>query len=267
MPAIQPVRLKKQVSELVAKFNQPTLFIRELHALLDLYTDHTQRPGQAGEPSPLLDSYNTPTPVMRQVWHELSLMIKIHPADVLPLCDALWAESNYDLQLLATRLLGMLPVDPPDPVLDRVQSWVHSDLEKRLLDGLLEYGLIRLQQDNPDKLLGIVSSWLSSSDLPVQQAGLRCLLPIIKDQGMEYLPAIFRLLTPFFRVAPSYLRPDILATLTALVHYSPNETAYLLRQNLSTPDNPDTPWLIRQVLSEFPEDTQLGLRAALKGER
>ncbi len=39
----------------------------------------------------------------------------------------------------------------------------------------------------------------------------------------------------------------------------------LLRQNLTAPDNPDTPWLIRQVLDEFPVETQAGLRAAMKG--
>jgi hypothetical protein len=38
----------------------------------------------------------------------------------------------------------------------------------------------------------------------------------------------------------------------------------MLRLNLTTPDNPDTPWLIRQVLDEFPAETQAGLRAAMK---
>ena len=88
MPAIQPARLKKQVSNLAGEFNQPALFVRDLHALLDLYTDHTHRPGQSGEPPPLIASYKTPPPVMRQVWHELMPRIKQQPADVLPLCDA-----------------------------------------------------------------------------------------------------------------------------------------------------------------------------------
>jgi hypothetical protein len=267
MPAIQPARLKKQVSNLAGEFNQPALFVRDLHALLDLYTDHTHRPGQSGEPPPLIASYKTPPPVMRQVWHELMPRIKQQPADVLPLCDALWAESNYDMQLLAARLLGQVPVAPPDPVIDRLHSWVRQGLDKHTLDGLLTYGLARLQQDAPDSLVELVSSWMNSSDLPTQQAGLCALLPMISDSGNETMPSIFRLLTPFLRVAPSYLRPDILSILTALAHNSPSETAYLLRQNLSTPDNPDTAWLIRQVLDEFPQETQTGLRAALKATR
>ena len=265
MPAIQPARLKKQANELAAKFNQPATFVLELHALLNLYSDHTQRSGQAGEPSPLAGSYKIPLPVMRQVWQELIRMIKSHPENILPLCDALWADSNYDLQLLAARLLGQVSIDPSGPVLDRLQFWVRSGLDKRLLDGVLENGLRQFHLLAPDQLLEVVSSWLASSDLAIQQAGLRALLPMISTSGIENLPAIFRLLTPFLRVAPTRLRPDILTALTALAHCSPSETAYLLRQNLSAPDNPDTSWLIRQVLNEFPKETQVGLRAAMKG--
>ncbi|OGN94063.1 MAG: hypothetical protein A2Y88_12725 [Chloroflexi bacterium RBG_13_48_10] len=265
MPAIQPARLKQQVSDLAEKYNQPLLFVRELHALLHLYTDHTHRSGQSGEPSLLMKAYKAPPPVMRQVWYALTPIIKQHPTVVLPLCDALWAESNYDMQLLASRLLGQLPVNPPDPVVERLQSWIGKGIEKRLLDGVLMYGLARLQQDAPDQLQELISAWLSSSNLHFQRAGLRALLPMINRSGSENLPVIFRLLTPYLRVAPSRLRPDIHIVLTTLAQYSPAETAFLLRQNLSAPNNPDTPWIIRQVLDEFPEETRIGLRNAMKG--
>jgi hypothetical protein len=221
--------------------------------------------GQAGEPSPLKGSYNTPAPVMRLVWHELTRIIKSFPDSILPLCDALWAEPNYDLQLLAERLLGQVSIDPPGPVIERIQLWVRSGLDKRLLDGLLEHSLRQFHQGAPDQFLELVSSWLASSDLTLKQAGLRALLPTIKTTGREKLPDFFHLMIPYLRVAPTRLRPDILAALTALVRCSPSETAYFLRQNLTAPDNPDTPWLIRQVLSEFPLETQAGLRAAMKG--
>ncbi len=265
MPAIRPARLKQQVVDLVSKYDQPAAFIRELHALLDVYTDHTQRQGQSGIPNPLLASYNTPPPVMRQVWHELSRTINQHPDEILQLCDALWAEPNYDLQLLAARLLGQIPVVPPGPVMNRLQAWVGSNPDRRLLDGVLEQGLLRFQKEAPDRLLELVSSWLSGEDISAQHAGLRALLPLINNAGIASLPAIFRLATPYLRVAHPRLRPDILAVTAALARCSPAETAYLLRQNLTAPDNPDTPWLIRQVLDEFPIETQAGLRAAMKG--
>jgi len=266
MPAIQPARLKQQVASLVSQYDHPAVFVRELHSLLDLYSDHTQRHGQAGIPSPLMASYNTPPQVMRQVWHELNKTTRPHPNAALHLCDALWAEPNLDLQLLAARLLGQLPLEPPDPLVDRVQAWVHSNPDRRLLDGLLEFGLIRFQRDAPERLLELISTWLSSPDVSAQHAGLRALLPLSSDPSSPHLPGIFRLVTPFTRIALSRLRPDIIAVLAALARCSPSETAYLLRQNLTTPDNPDTPWLIRQVLDEFPAETQAALRAAMKAK-
>jgi hypothetical protein len=180
------------------------------------------------------------------------------------LCDALWAEQNYDLQQLAARILGQLPVDPSKQVLSRLQSWVQANPDKRLLDGLLEHGIFRLQQEAPQQLMDLVAGWLTTSDLPIQRAGLRALLPILKQSGTRSLPAIFRLLVPYLRVAPARLRPDILSVVAALAKCSPSEMAFLLRQNLSAPDNPDTPWIIRQVLDEFPEEMRTGLRGAMK---
>jgi hypothetical protein len=264
MTAIQPARLKRQVIELGEKYSQPAVFVRQLHALLDMYSNHTHRRGQSGEPLPLVGSYNAPAPVMNQVWHELQRLAQAQPQAMWPLCDALWAEQNYDLQLLAGRIVGQLPVTPPDPVITRLQAWVQDNPDKRLLDGLFEHGLARLVQEAPEQLMELVAGWLTSRELAIQHAGLRALLPIIKSAGPSSLPTIFHLMTPYLRIAPTRLRPDIVSVVAALAHCSPAEVAFLLRQNLSAPDNPDTPWLIRQVQDEFPEEMRTGLREAMK---
>jgi len=264
MPAIRPALLKKQATDLAARSGQPEAFVRELHALLGRYSDYTHHSGQAGIPFPLLSAYNTPPPVMQQVWVELSRQTRQQPKSLLPLCDALWKEPFYDLQLLAARLLGQVSIEPPEPVLERLQAWVRTGLDKRLLDGLLVHGLMQFQLHAPARILELISGWLASSDLTLQQAGLRALVTLSDHPGVENLPSVLKLITPYLRVAPSRLRPDILAVLTILAHTSPSETAYLLRQNLTAPDHPDTAWLIRQVLDEFPQETRAGLRAAMK---
>ena len=265
MPAIQPAKLKREAVELAVKFDQPAIFVRELHSLLDRYADHTHRSGQAGEPFTILEAYMTPPPVMKLVWLELTRQTRLHPECILPLCDALWAEPNFDLQLLATRLLGQISIQPPGQVLERLHAWVRTGLDKRLLDSLLVHGLEQIQLHAPAQVLEIVSSWLTSPDPTLQQAGLHALLTLSNYPGIENLPAVLKLITPYIRVAPSRLRPDILSVLTMLARTSPSETAYLLRQNLSAPDNPDTAWIIRQVMDEFPEETRAGLRSAMKG--
>jgi hypothetical protein len=52
-----------------------------------------------------------------------------------------------------------------------------------------------------------------------------------------------------------------------MIRCSPTEIAYILRQNLSAPDNPDTAWIIRQVLPEFPEPSRSSLRQSLKEKK
>ncbi len=264
MPAIQPARLKQQVADLVAKYNLPAEFVRALRTLLDSYSDHTRRPSQAGIPSSLLESYNAPPPVMRHVWHELSKLIRPHPNQMLHLADALWSEQNYDLQLLAARILGQLPTQPPEPVLERLQSWVTHDLDRRVMEGLLEHGIKRFQAEAPGLMLDLISGWLSSSDPLARHAGLRALPPMIDQAGQANLPTIYKMVTPYLRIIQPALRPDVLVVVRTLIRCSPAETAYLLRQNLAVPDNPDTAWLIRQVLDDFPEETRAGLKAAMK---
>ncbi len=266
MPAIQPAKLKREAVALAELYDQPTAFVRGLRALLDRYTDYTHRSGQAGEPFPLLPAYKTPPPVTKQVWVDLTRQVRLHPECVLPLCDALWAEPNFDLQLLAARLLGQVPIEPPGPVLDRLHAWVQAGLDRRLLDNLLVYGLEQFQLHAPHRVLDIVAGWLTSNDLALQQAGLHALLTLSDYPGLENLPAVLKLITPYIRVAPSRLRPDILEVLKILARTSPSETAYLLRQNLTVPDNPDTAWIIRQVMDEFPQETQMGLKAAIKSK-
>ncbi len=266
MPAIQPAKLKREAVALAELYDQPVAFVRSLRAVLDRYTDYTHRSGQAGEPFPLVPAYKTPPPVMKQVWVELIRQVRLHPECVLPLCDALWAVPNFDLQQLAARLLGQASIEPPAAVLDRLHAWVRAGLDRRLLDSLLVYGLEQFQLHAPAQVLEIVAGWLTSTDLTLQQAGLHALLTLSDYPGLENLPAVLKLVTPYVRIAPSRLRPDILAVLKILARTSPSETAYLLRQNLTVPDNPDTAWLIRQVINEFPQETQKGLKAAIKSK-
>ena len=74
-------------------------------------------------------------------------------------------------------------------------------------------------------------------------------------------------MTPYTRKAPLQVRADILDALAALALRSPKETAYLLRQSLNSPENPDTALLIRKLLDVFPPDLQESLRQALREAR
>src|SRR4030043_489754 len=101
MPAISPAKLKLQTARLAEQYTQPGVFVRELHALLKIYADHSHRPGQSGTPSALIESYNVHPPVLRQINLSMKQIVERDPSGTLELCDALWGESYLEHRLLA----------------------------------------------------------------------------------------------------------------------------------------------------------------------
>ena len=264
MPAIQPVRLKNQTARLAELFSEPRAFSRQLSLLLEEYADHTHRPGQAGEPSPLLPAFNAPPPVIRQVWLDILPLISANPLAALNLCDALWMQPALEHRLLAADILGQLPVEHQAEVINRVQLWTMSDIEDRLVKALLERSLVGLRSRSSQIVVDLAEHWLSGADIHQKQLGLRLLNFMASDSSFSDLPVIFRLLTPFLRSAPPLLRPDIISLLKCLIIRSAPEVAYLFHQNLITTGTSDTPWLLRQVISAFPSELQTGLRGSIR---
>lgn len=260
MPAILLSRLKIQTVRLAELIPTPDLFARSLRTILEYYSDRTHRPGQSGEPPPLLPAYNVPHPVLRQILRELAPQLSVDQSKGLAICDALWRQEQFECRLLAARILGLLPVEPLEPVYERLLVWVQED-EERVLNELLTHGLTRWRKEAPTSYLVRLGEWLKSSSFNEQKLGLKALLPLIEDPSFNNLPVLFRLLNPLVRVAPSPIRPDILPVLRSLAKRSPNETAFYLRQNMTAQD---TPWLTRKVLAEFSASLQLSLREAMK---
>ena len=264
MPAIHPARLKQQAMLLAQHYDEPPVLVRSLHHLLDFYADRAQRPGQSGIPRPLLAAYRVKPPVLRQVERELAPLVQADPEAGWALVQMLWEQPYLEFRTLAASLLGELPPDPPGRIFEAVRSWVRKDTEQALVDALSHSGLMRLRQEHPDVMIKALSDLLGDKDLNNQRLGLRILLPLVDDPPYPNLPALFRLIQPFVRVAPNKLRPDILDVLASMARRSPVETASFLRQILTMPENPDTAWLIRQSISAFPQEIQERLRSAVR---
>jgi len=264
MPAIYLARLKHQTANLVNLLENPSEFIHELHGLLDLYSDRTHRPGQSGEPPPLLQTYKVPKPVLRQVIIELTPPVKSNPAAAMQLVEALWAEPYLEIRTLAAMTLGIIPSKSPEAVLNIVQTWVAPDIDEQLMDTVLDLGLANIRSEYPDILLQRIELWLDQPDEFSRLVGLRALIPFLASPVYDNFPVFFLLLSPFARKAPLSLRPDILETFRTLALRSPKETAYFLHQNLEAPENPDTAMLIRQCLPSFPQELRESLQSALR---
>jgi hypothetical protein len=203
-------------------------------------------------------------PVLRALLQELLDSTQDNPATALELCDALWNEDYLEFRQLAAMLLGQIPPAAQDAVIERLQTWIGPTLERHLIELLLSTGVERLHHEQPRALLNLISAWLDSSDPFFQQLGLHALLPLVHDPSFENTPVFYRMVQPFTRSAPAGLRPDVLDVVEALAQRAPQETAYFLRQVLAHPNAPDTPWLIRQSLHAFPEDSAEVLRQAVR---
>lgn len=268
MPAIQLAKLKIETNHLAEKFYKPAKFVRDLHVLCDHYAERTRRPGQSGDPPPLLSTYRVPAPVLRQVVKELSAYIEADNSAAIDLADALWEEPYLEFRLIAASILGMIEPKPVDRLMGRLKAWTDSNTDDRLLTALMEVGLARLRQEQTEIYMEQIRSWLGNEVLFSQRLGLRALLYLLKSQSFENTPAVMRFIAPLVRSAPTRLRPDIVDVVEVLARRSPKETAFFLRQNLEVnTDNPNTAWIIRHSLSCFPVEIQASLRQAMRAER
>lgn len=267
MSAILPARLKLQTARLAEFYTQPGIFVREMHILLKLYADQTHRPGQSGATSTLIESYNVPQPVMRQLCLAVKPIIENDTFKTLELCDTLWLEPYLEHRLLACTLLGQVPVTQPEPVFQRLVSWTNNVSHHRLKRAVIDQGMARLRSESPGIVLKLIEEWLHSTNIFVQQLGLQALIPQIEEPDFQNIPGVFRLLAPFLRNAPPPIRPDLIDLLNKLAMKAPIETAYTLHRTLEASDNPDTAWLTRQVLPIFPDGVKMNLRQALKIHR
>ncbi|MFZ6031453.1 MAG: DNA alkylation repair protein [Chloroflexota bacterium] len=268
MPAIQPARLKLQAAELAASFPQPGVFVRGLDDLCEFYANRTYRPGVSGESRPsLLKAYNVPAPVLREVQHALIPSVSADPQAALALCQALWEEPILEHRLLAAGVLGELPPADSAAQVELLRSWIESIPEEQVLTAVLQQGTRQLRQHQPERLLALAEGWLNRTQVLWLQAGLRLLETLAGEPGFENLPAIYTRITSLARTLPAPARSHMVALLRALLRRAPSEAAFFLRDNLKAPNNPDTPWLIRQLLDEFPQEIQNSLRQSLREQR
>lgn len=266
MPAIHPPRLKIQASELVQNASDPEVFCRSFHEFLDLYADRTFRPGKVGEPPPLLPAYQVPKPVSRAVDKELDDWAENNRAEALELADALWQQPFLEFRLTAASLIGQVDPRPIKPIFGRVETWIQPSTEERLVNALINKGLLRILSELQDLYVEQVDNWLRSRNIERNRLGLKSCLPLMERREFEDYPLLFKRLNRLMRSQKSPLRNEILSVLEEMANQIPEETAFYLGNGLkSAGDNEQVAWYVRKTLIHFPEDTRSHLREVLVG--
>jgi len=264
MPAIDLSRLKTQAAHLTERFGDAQAFVRELHEVLDFYTNRTIRTSQIVQRLSL-PTYRTPKPVLRQIELELEPLAEAHPLEALALTEALWNTKSLETHLLSASLLGMIPPAQAMPGLTRLPSWLSQSTDEIIRKALLNEALERLRRENPEALFLLLEDWLKSPRSALQIWGLRALIPLLNQPEFENLPAVFRILRPTLERASPSTQLDLQACLEALARVSLTETLFVLRELLRNGRaHPMMLRTLRRMLPALSPALQSGLREALR---
>jgi hypothetical protein len=263
MPAIDIARLKIQAAVLVEKFDQPAVFLKELHEILDLYADRTLRAGVVAAPISVLPAYRAPQAVLRQIELELAPLAAAFPEQSMALTNALWKDGILETRLLAASLLGR--IEPSAPLLlERIGAWVARTRDRQLRTALLTVSLARVRRESPNRFLELVQGWITKEDFTMQGNGIRALVPLLNDPSYDNLPPVFDIVKPLIIAAPNVLQNELIELITAMHEASPTETAYFLKQTIIASGNPQTVLTLRRIMDALPESIQPGLREVIR---
>ncbi len=251
MPAIDIARLKLHAAVLVEKFDQPAVFIKELHQILESYAVRSIREGIVASPVSILPAYRAPQAVLRQIDMELGALVVTFHEQAMGLTEELWKDGTLECRLLAASLLGRLPTSTPR-LLERITAWVNQTRDNQLRLALLSNSLKRVRQETPSKFLQLMREWLDPTNSKMWANAIHAIIPLLEDQNFENLPPVYNLLSPVIKSMPSIMQNDLADLVNALYKASPVETTYFLRQVITGASSPQITISLRRILPQLP---------------
>lgn len=267
MPAIQPARLKIQISELLEHIYVPHKFVAQLNNLLFFYADRTRRPGRGGSNYSLIRTYNVSKHVFREIEGAIRPEISHQPDQALAVADALWMDDWLESRSLALMILRWISVQSNPEILTRIKDWGISCKDDGTLLADLAAVLAAQWDVTPVVVANLIESWTKASDPSLRKLGLRVIPPLVKVPSFSHLPSIYKIISPLVQRSDVAPDPDLLAVVQGLAFQSPQETAYFLQKNLAVIDNSGVYVLIRQCLNSFPDQEREDLQILLHQRR
>jgi hypothetical protein len=265
MPAIDLARLRKQAARLADFFFLPDEFIRHLHETLDFYVNRTVRKQPAAAPGANLQTYRTPSVILKEIEQELARVAGQDPSGTLDLADRLWDEGYLETRLLAAFLLGRIPPQE-ERLLARLTAWTQRMYDANLRAELLDASLARMRKEAPEKFLELIGEWLRPERPHLWSNGIQAVISAVKDPAFVNLPPVLKLIEPVIEAAPTKLQLEIERLVLALYKASPTETTYFLRQVLSTSSNPMTAITFRRISPSLPLALKEELREFIRAK-
>ena len=264
MPAIEFSRLRTKIELLAKVYDQPGQFVKDLTDLYFFYSDLTFQASNAYTKGNSRPTYRAPVVINRELEHTLKPLARSNPQASLPIIDALWATGTAEPCQLAAALLGAIPIDFADAILERIQTWSRERDDPDLINTLHTKATETLRRENPRLWLETLDHWVHSQDSTLQKLSLLGVLPMINDPQMDNLPILFDFLEPILSKPDPHLVINLLTIVELLQTRSETETVYFLKQIIRDSKSDDLPRFIRRALPSFSEEAQQSLKTCLR---
>jgi hypothetical protein len=262
MSAINLQRLRTQLDLLLPQIGNLIEFLYGLREIYNFYADHTHPVSEPPTGVFTLPAFNTPPVLTREVLLRLTPYTVAEPDLVLELIDLLWQEPEVELRQLAAQLLGKLPAEKFDQVIDRIRTWSETASNPELLPFLHQQASIGIREHAPQRWLDLLYEWETSANNWLVKLAIQGVIPLIDDEDYENLPAIFTFITQLIINPGSEFQFDLLTIIQHLAKRSEVETVYHLKKAITLSSDPGMPRFIRRTLEYFSPDMQTSLRNA-----
>jgi hypothetical protein len=263
MPAVELSRLSTQIRLVSQHFASANDFVKQLNELYEFYSDRTFNKSDASSRNLTLPAYNVTPLINHQCELAFGKLCQENPLSSLDVIDALWQQPRLEPRRLAAFLLGKIPLEYADQVIQRLKAWSKPEEDHELIKYLQNNGSLLLRKQHTQEWLDVIRFWLQSEDSQDQIFGLQSLLPFIDDPDFSNLPRVFDLII----LQIQNLHPRVTYTLEtvieALAARTPSETVYILKSTLVKTNSKDLARLIRRMIPIFPEEQQKSLKLAL----
>ncbi len=261
MPAAELSRLQAQISAISTQFDEPRIFLRSLLTLMELYSDQHYKPGDLSRVQHFLPEYRLPALVIQQLTSSLSSLTADHPIPAMQIMDSLWQAKHFEARLMAAIMLGSLPAQPIEPVLDRINNWVNPEEDKDLITALLNSANRLFWTDKMEVWLNQINHWLGFDNEGFVKIGLQALNVILNDPKFINSEKVFPLLEPVILHPIFSLQKDLLSIIELLADHSEMETTAFLRSVLAQTNDAEVIRFVRRCLPLLEQDSQISLKS------
>jgi hypothetical protein len=260
MPAVLLSRLEQQILAFSSAFNQPKVFVSDLFALLDLYSDRTYHASYEIPSSSKMLSFRVPSVVIHELELKFHHLAMNEPNEALLVADELWQGKKLELKELGISLLGFIPSELSYQVMNRIENWAIACPDGFLLENLMNKSSQMILREKPLLWLENARKWLTSKESKCIILGLKSLEVLTKTETFLDLPQIYNSLLSSFHSSQVDIFPEMHHLFTILCQKHSIETVAFLKQMIHEKSSPSLFRLIRKLLPVLPNSLQNSLR-------